>query len=220
MTSAMCAALLAAAAHAQPAPSEPEPARAERVRIAAERSRIDAEYAAEQQRCFKRFAVNDCRNESRRRRDAARGALRKREIELNDAERARRAAVQHDNIEQRQRELEQREAEAGASARGMPPSADRAAPTQMVPRSARGPRDSGPTGPMAPRGKPREDRRERRATAAAERAERIAQEAGNVAQRERRLREAAEHKAEVLETDAARQQRAAPLPVPEAARPR
>lgn len=215
-----CAVLLASSVHAQPAPNEPASAQTERVRIAAERSRVDADFAAEQQRCFKRFAVNDCRNESRRRRDAARSVLRKGEVELNDAERARRAAVQRDSIEQRQQERQRRGAEAAPAPRDEPLASDRTEPARLVPRSAPSARSSGPSGPIAPRAKPREDGRERRATVAAQRAERVAQEASNVAQRERRLREATEHKAEVLKTDAARQQTAPPLPVPRAADPR
>lgn len=218
--SAGCAVLLAASVHAQPAADEPASAQAERVRIAAERSRIDADYAVEQQRCFKRFAVNDCRNDSRRRRDAARSVLRKSEVELNDAERARRAAVQRDSIEQRQQERQNREAEAATTPRSEPLASDRTEPARLVPQGDHNPRNSGPNSPIAPRAKPREDGHERRATAAAQRADRIAQEASNLAQRERRLREAAEHKAEVLKTDAARQQTAAPLPPPKEADPR
>ena len=208
---------LASPLRAQPAADEPTDAQAERSHIAAERTRIDAKYAAEQQRCFKHFAVNDCRNDSRRRRDAERTLLRKREIELNDAERMRKAAVQRDNIEQRRLERERRAAEATAAESADPANVDRSKAVEAPPHGASDRRGGGPNTPMAPRAKPRDDQRARRATAAAERAERIAQEAGNVAQRDRLLREAAEHKADVLEKDAVRPKPAAPLPLPESA---
>lgn len=200
----------------QPAAGEPAAAQAERGRMAVERARIDADYAAAQQRCFQRFAVTDCRNESRRRRDAARTVLKKREIELNDAERARKATVQHDNIEQRRRERERREADAAAQATEAP-AAERAAPARIAPGGAAAARGGAPNPPMAPRGKVRDDQRQRRATAAADRAERLAQEAAHVAQRERQLREAVEHKSDVLERSVAREKPAAPLPVPSSA---
>ncbi len=198
---------------AQPAAGEPATAQAERARIAAERGRIDAAYAAEQQSCFQRFAVNDCRNANRRRRDVEKATLRKRELGLNDAERARKAAVQRDNIEQRRAERAQRAAEFAAQP-APSTSADRPASTRGTPRVPDAARDNGAKPPMAPRAGPRDDRRQRRAAAAAERAERIAQEAANVAQNDRRLRAAAEHKADVNERNQARDKAAAPLPLP------
>ena len=208
-----------ATAHAQqPAPAEPAAAVAERARIAAERGRINAAYEAEQQRCFQRFAVTSCRNDSRRRRDADNGLLRKREIELNDAERARKAAVQRFRIEQRQRERVQREAETAEPA-GLPGAT--AAPAARITLRAPGPiRNSAPKAPMAPRAKPREDQPQRRAAAATRQAQRVAQEAANVAQNERRLQEASEHKAEVIARNKARTKSAEPLSLPAAAEPR
>ncbi len=219
MGAVLCALLvalpLAQGVHAQPAAEEPMAAQAERTRIAAQRSRIDADYLTAQKACFKRFAVTDCRNDSRRQRDAARAVLRKREIELNDAERVRKADLQRDAIAARRLERARRDAEAAAT--GVPGASARdrsGAAGPIAPRARSSPRSDGPSKPIAPRGKPRSDDAARRAGAAADRAERAAQEAGNFAQRERLLREAAEHKADVLKTNAAREKPAAPLPVP------
>ena len=198
---------------AQPTSHEPATAQAERARIAAERSRIDARYAVEQQSCFQRFAVNDCRNVNRRRRDAEKTILRKRELDLNDAERARKAAVQRDNIERRQVERARREAEAAAQPMsGSYP--DRPAGVRGTPRAPDAARDGNAKPPMTPRAGPRDDRRQHRAAAAADKADRTVQEAANLAQNDRRLREAAKHKADVMERNRGRDRTAVPLPAP------
>jgi colicin import membrane protein len=73
----------------------------ERARIAAERSRAEADYKAQERICWSKFAVNDCLAAAKARRREILGDLRRQEIGLNDQARRDRAA-------QRQRDLEQR----------------------------------------------------------------------------------------------------------------
>jgi len=64
--------------------------KAQHDRIAAERGKIETRYGKERQACYSRFAVNDCLNESRRRRRVEVEELDRQEAAINDAERQRR----------------------------------------------------------------------------------------------------------------------------------
>lgn len=65
---------------------------AERARLTRERAEIDARAKAEQTACYQRFAVEDCLQESRRKRRTAEDSIKRQEADLNDMERKRRAA--------------------------------------------------------------------------------------------------------------------------------
>ena len=67
---------------------------AERVRISAERSRLEATFALEDTACYKRFLVNNCLDEVKVRRRDAMADLRRQEIVLNDEARKAKAAEQ------------------------------------------------------------------------------------------------------------------------------
>ena len=66
----------------------------ERERIRQTRVTEQAQFTAQEARCYARFAVNDCLAEVRSRRRELLGDLRRQEISLNDAQRKRRAAEQ------------------------------------------------------------------------------------------------------------------------------
>lgn len=59
----------------------------ERAKIAAERSRLEADFLAEDYACYQRFAVNSCLGKVNARRRQAVADLRRQEILLNDEER-------------------------------------------------------------------------------------------------------------------------------------
>lgn len=67
---------------------------AERVKISAERAKLEAGFLAEDAACYKRFAVNSCLDHLNTRRREARADLRGREIALNDEERKIKGAEQ------------------------------------------------------------------------------------------------------------------------------
>ena len=67
---------------------------AERLRISADRSRLQAAFALEETACYKRFLVNNCLNELKIKRRDTLADLRRQEIVLNDEARKAKAAVQ------------------------------------------------------------------------------------------------------------------------------
>ena len=67
---------------------------AERVKISAERAKLEAGFLVEDAACYKRFAVNSCLDRVNIRRRAAMADLRGREIALNDEERKIKGAEQ------------------------------------------------------------------------------------------------------------------------------
>lgn len=75
---------------------------AEQQRIATERQQIEQRFNQEESACFQKFAVNDCRNKNRAHRRALLSDLRRQEILLNDAERKRKGALQLQRMEQSQ----------------------------------------------------------------------------------------------------------------------
>jgi hypothetical protein len=168
---------------------------AERARLAAERQALIDRFAQEELDCQQRFLVNACVEDvSRRRRDAL-APLRARELELDDAERRRRAAGRRAAIEAKQREQAARPAPASAPDRPPRPPAEPASAAPASPASA-----SPPSNAEA----------QARAARAAERA--------RASQRRREDAEAALERVRrrVAEREAAGKT-AAPLPVPDAA---
>jgi colicin import membrane protein len=92
---------------------------AHRARISGERAQAEAEFAARQKQCYRKFAVNDCLNAAKAQRREKLADLRRQEISLNDAERKRKAAERSGSLEERsspakQEAEEQRRARAAA----------------------------------------------------------------------------------------------------------
>ncbi len=73
----------------------------ERSRIAAERARVQADFAVEDNACYKRFWVNVCLDEVKRRRLDQLADLRRQEVALNDQERKAKGAEQLQKIEEK-----------------------------------------------------------------------------------------------------------------------
>jgi hypothetical protein len=190
----------------------------ERARIASERSAAEARFAESERACRARFAVTDCVNRVRQERNAILGDLRRQEMVLNEAERRRAAA-------ERQRELDERNSAANQRAaaerreRAMQDQKDRQAraaekaaarAADQAERAANPPRrQRAHQGVVEPQGRVRGERETKApAVTAAEAAE-------NRRKHEERLREATQHKAEVLERAARRSKPAASgLPTP------
>jgi colicin import membrane protein len=185
----------------------------EHARIASERQQIEKRFADEEAGCFQKFAVNDCRDASRARRRVDMADLRRQEISLNDAERKRKGAEQLQRMEQ------------SAAAKDEPPAAvGTATPRSAAPGPVRARTPTEPRKPYDPteaakaqaarktlaENKARnyqEDQatRARRAAAVA-----AANEPARYAQK---LQEAANHKAETVQRNAAKSKpKAAPLP--------
>ena len=72
---------------------------AERLRISADRSKLEATFALEDTTCYKRFLVNKCLDEVKLRRREALADLRRQEVVLNDEVRKAKAAEQLQKIE-------------------------------------------------------------------------------------------------------------------------
>ena len=160
----------------------------ERARIDDERRQVEARYAAEEADCRQRFFVTSCIDEAKARRREALDTLRQQELQLDDAERKRRAA-------ERMQAIEARRAEAAAR----PQAASQPEPVIRVPPAAAVASMPELTAP-------------RRAAPSASEAEAAASRA---AAAERRRAEAAARQARIAEREAARAsegQRSAPLP--------
>lgn len=91
---------------------------AERSRIAAERTRVQAGFAVEDNACYKRFWVNDCLDEVKGRRLDQLADLRRQEVALNDQERKAKGAEQLQKIEEKST-LTNLQAQADASAEAL-----------------------------------------------------------------------------------------------------
>ena len=109
----------------------------ERARIAAERQALLQRFAQEEADCQRRFAVTDCVLDVRDRRRAALAPLRARELQLDEAERQRRAAERKAAIEARQR--------AQAARPPPPPQAPERAPREPAAPAAPESRASSPS---------------------------------------------------------------------------
>lgn len=97
-----------------------------RVRISAERSRLETTFALEDTACYKRFLVNNCLDEAKVRHRDALADLRRQEIVLNDEARKAKAAEQLQKIEDKS-SPEQLQLEADKKAQAVKDFADRMA---------------------------------------------------------------------------------------------
>jgi len=209
---AFLAAMLPALAAAQ---GPADTTAAERGRIAAERSRLEAEYHARERACWGQFAVNDCLSDARAQRRSALADLRRQEISLNDAQRKQRGAERVRAIEQRsagpvpapaasaprlRNEQGQRDAKAAQRAAGQ---AARAA--EHSARATPGPLAHRRAGRVKDEMARREEERSRRAEQAARNAE-----------RRQALQQEAKERQEALQRRLAARHKppARPLPVP------
>lgn len=82
---------------------------AERLRIARERSAVEAAFAREESACYSRFAVNECRERALAVRRNSLADLRRQEVALNDQQRKRKAAQQVQEVEARSRDIVRRQ---------------------------------------------------------------------------------------------------------------
>ena len=209
--------LLAASALAFSASGQgPDDATAERARIQAERSRVEANFSAEEKACYSKFAVNDCLNEAKARRREGLADLRRQEISLNDADRKRRAAERERSLEERA--ARQKPATGGDQRAPRDAAGDRARDAQE--RAARS------AGKAAERAAAQPERaadaRERQQQAqlrkeaqAADQVRRAEEAARNMKRREEALAEAGERRANRDKRLADRKKSSAqPLPVP------
>lgn len=192
----------------------PEEIGVERARIAAERQKAESQFAAREQACYGKFAVNDCIAAAQAVRRQALADLRRQEVGLNGLERKRRAAERMRELEERQAEQRARHggeaaAKAQADARERQQrAADKAA--RPAPQG-RATQQQEPARP-APQGRPRQ--------AQEPQADAPVDVEGNRRRHEERVRQVEEHKAKALARAEKKQKKAAPLPVPpEAAAP-
>lgn len=191
--------------------------KAERDRIDAARAAAEARFAEQEVACRGRFAVNDCVDKAKGERNAVLNELSRREIALNDAERRRKAA-------ERQKELDERAAEkrqqASADKRAKAQAEQKEREERNAQKNAKRLARQGeavanpqsprvPDGPAGPQGKPREPK------SPATEAPTPSEAAQNRAGHEAKLKEAAQHKAEVLERAAKRKKAASDLPIPQ-----
>jgi colicin import membrane protein len=182
---------------------------AEQARIASERQRIEQRFADEEVACFQRFAVTDCRDASRARRRVDMADLRRQEIALNDAERKRKGAEQLLRMEQSAAAIDQPPVAAGTTT---PRSAVSAPVRIRVPTEPR-PRPDAAEAAQAARKATAENKLRSAQQEQAARARRAAAAADAPARYTQKQQEAADHKAAIVQRNAARTKpRAAPLP--------
>lgn len=74
---------------------------AERSRLTAERAEVDKAFNDQRGVCFKRFAVEECLAESRRKKRTALDNIKRQEALLNDAERKRRAGAALNRLDEK-----------------------------------------------------------------------------------------------------------------------
>lgn len=186
---------------------------AEHARIEAERQQIEKRFADEEAGCFQKFAVTDCRDASRARRRVEMADLRRQEISLNDAERKRKGAVQLQRMEQSAAAKDEPPVAVGtATPRG---TASAPARTHM-PIEPRKPYDPAAAAKaQAMRKATAEDKARNYQEDQAKRAGRTAAAAAanEPARYAKKLQEAAAHKADTAERNAAKTKaKSAPLP--------
>ncbi len=169
---------------------------AERSRIAAERQAVEARFKQDEAACYKKFAVNDCVDALRAVRREKLADLRRQEISLNDAERKRKGAEQLRRMEDKEKNevppkaMQKQERAKPQSRSSNPAQGDSADPQPRQPLS--------PAHPRTPHTPAVKDPAVTEVEAAQER-ERY----------QRKLDEAAEHKAQTLKRNAERTKPAA-----------
>ena len=82
----------------------------QRMAINAERSRLEADFLAEESLCYKKFAVNNCLTRVNTSRRKAMAELRRQEVQLNDEERNAKGSAQLRKIEEKSSPEKQQEA--------------------------------------------------------------------------------------------------------------
>ena len=187
---------------------------AERAAIAAERAAIDARFAARERECLQRFVVTSCVDDAKRERRIGLDSLKARQLALDEARRRARTDERSAEIAAKAAEDANRQratTPAPASSPSAPDAAPQAATPNAVPASAA-------KKASAPRQQSRPASASAAKTSRSESAEeRAANEAHNRAAYESRQREAAAHRAEVLENTHRRLTEKPParsLPVP------
>jgi hypothetical protein len=154
---------------------------AERARLKAGREKAEAEFRAQEQACYRKFAVNDCLSAARAKRRTAVDDLRRQEIALNDAERKRKAAERRQAIEDKAQAQRQR----GEGVQAKPP-ADAGRETRAAPPAS-----------SAKAADRERDVRKRQAEMAAARQQRAEQAARNAREHDERVRQAQERAEQV-----------------------
>lgn len=104
--------LLLAACGAAQAAGTPDDAEArQREQIQQGRSAAEKTFLAEQEVCYRKFAVNDCLSDAKKSRRRTLGELQRQELALNEAKRQREGAARLEEIERRQspEKLQQRQ---------------------------------------------------------------------------------------------------------------
>ena len=110
--------LLGASVQAQEVPptqEAPSQVQIQRARIAAERSKLTAQFDEQEAACYRKFAVNSCLAPLKVKRREAMADLRRQDVILNDAERRRKGAEQLQkaeekaSLENQQKALERRQ---------------------------------------------------------------------------------------------------------------
>ena len=180
---------------------------AERSRIATERAAVDKRALEERTACYKKFAVEDCLAESRRRQRVILDQLRRDEARINDITRRERGGRALERLD-RKNAPEQADSEAARREEA------------LKAQQGREDRAASHAAGRASAAAQSEDKRrsfDNKQRAHAERQARQAEREGRVStqrqQREDKLRRAAEHNAERDRKNAERQKpRAAPLP--------
>ena len=203
--------------HAQESDVEAKELR-EHDRIKAERSAVENRFRVEEHACRQNFAVNDCVNRAKRNRTADLADLRRQELVLNEAERQRRAAVRRQELElraapEREQEAADRRARALQETRDRENRFNEKAAKRAADQADKAAHPSAPKAArpdtVAPQGTPRASR----AFSAPQPAP--SQAAENRAKFEANRKEAAQHKAAVLEREAKQAKPAASgLPAP------
>lgn len=210
MTKRTVALLLALACCLPALADEAQDTAAERARIAAERSRVEAAFQAEQKACYRKFAVTGCIDEAQARRRAQLADLRRQEIALNDAERKARSADRMRALEQKQAEEARRQADAAAKGQAERASREQRAQEKAAKAQAAAAKEGTGT-PKAPRTAPVPK-------AGSARAPNVPGEQPDTGENRRkydeRQRHAQEHKASVEQRETQRHKPSQPLPVP------
>jgi hypothetical protein len=143
MTRTACLALLLCGAAASVMAGTAEDERAEREDIARQRAQVEEQFRRQQAECGNRFFVTSCMDAAQRERRNALHPLSQREAALDDAQRKRKANERMEELDRKQRESAQRQAERASSpVLPMPPLPPRAseASAPLPQGAARSPR--------------------------------------------------------------------------------
>jgi colicin import membrane protein len=187
-----CIGLLLLASAAQGAVGADDAAPRERIR--AERAEVESRFAQSERACYERIVVSSCLDAAAATRREALARLRNQELELNEAQRQKRAARKEQVLD------DKKAAKDAAAQAGAPASA---------PQEKGTPRPATPRPPHEPKPVPSA-------------AQRAAQEAAARRAFEAKQQEAAAHREEVAKRNqehAKKTQAATPLPIPPASAP-